>query len=163
MNNMTSTTSISKHTVSIMNEDERYRTSTQYRLWSYTPGALASLRSTTNRLATERVKAAIERARASRATSASASADTSEAEQNGTNNRAASAVPEGEVNCLTPEEELKLVVFYCRQTIQLGDHLKVPTDVKVTPPSLQSLRCITNITRQQQSNTSNASTSATLS
>lgn len=32
---------------------------------------------------------------------------------------------------MTVEEELKLVAFYCRQTIQLGDHLKVPTDVKV--------------------------------
>ena len=39
------------------------------------------------------------------------------------------------MDCLTVEEELKLVAFYCRQTIQLGDHLKVPTDVKVcTPP-----------------------------
>jgi cyclin H len=27
---------------------------------------------------------------------------------------------------------LKLVAFYCRQTLQLGEHLKVPTDVKVT-------------------------------
>lgn len=52
--------------------------------------------------------------------------DTSEAE----NGRSVSAVPE-EVDCLTVEEELKLVAFYCRQTIQLGDHLKVPTDVKV--------------------------------
>lgn len=34
---------------------------------------------------------------------------------------------------MTVEEELKLVAFYCRQTIQLGDHLKVPTDVKVHP------------------------------
>ena len=43
-------------------------------------------------------------------------------------------MPEGEVDCLTVEEELKLVAFYCRQTIQLGDHLKVPTDVKVGYP-----------------------------
>lgn len=56
------------------------------------------------------------------------SAEASETE-NGS--RAVSALPEGEVDCLTVEEELKLVAFYCRQTIQLGDHLKVPTDVKV--------------------------------
>jgi len=43
-----------------------------------------------------------------------------------------SAIPEGEVDCLTVEEELKLVAHYCKQTIQLGDHLKVPTDVKVS-------------------------------
>jgi cyclin H len=29
------------------------------------------------------------------------------------------------------DEELKLVAWYCRQTLSLGDHLKVPTDVKV--------------------------------
>jgi cyclin H len=116
--------------ITTMNEDERYRTSTQYRLWSYTPELLAELRATTNRVAAERVKAAIQRARASRATSTSG--DTSEPEQNGASSRAASIDPNGEVNCLTVEEELKLVAFYCRQTLQLGDHLKVPTDVKVS-------------------------------
>lgn len=119
-----------------MNEDQRYRTSTQYRLWSYTPESLAALRSTTNQVAAERVKAAIQRARASRATSTSASGDTSEAEQNGQNSRAVSIDPGTEVNCLTVEEELKLVTFYCRQTLDLGDHLKVPTDVKVCLPAL---------------------------
>jgi cyclin H len=112
-----------------MNEDERYRTSTQYRLWSYTPEALAILRATTNRVATARVKAAVQRVRASRAASA-VSTDTSEAE-NGTGSRALSLVPDGEVDCLMVEEELKLVAFYCRQTLQLGDHLSLPTDVKV--------------------------------
>jgi len=107
-----------------MLEDERYRISTQYRLWSYTPSSLLNLRSTTNRTAADRVREAVRRVREARALS---SADTSEAE----NGRSASAIPEGEVDCLTVEEELKLVEFYCRQTLQLGDHLKVPTDVKV--------------------------------
>ncbi|PVH87014.1 cyclin-like protein [Cadophora sp. DSE1049] len=82
-----------------MSEDKRYRTSTQYRLWSYTPQSLLALRSSTNRIAADRVREAVRR---------------------------------GEVDCLTVEEELKLVAFYCRQTLQLGDHLKVPTDVKAT-------------------------------
>jgi cyclin H len=107
-----------------MSEDERYRTSTQYRLWSYSPDSLLDLRSTTNRIAAERVREAVRRVREARALS---SADTSEVE----NGRPTSAIPEGEVDCLTVDEELKLVAFYCRQTIQLGDHLKVPTDVKV--------------------------------
>ncbi|KAH7418410.1 cyclin-like protein [Cadophora sp. MPI-SDFR-AT-0126] len=106
-----------------MSEDERYRTSTQYRLWSYTPQALLALRSSTNRIAAERVREAVRRVREARNVS---SADTSEAE-NG-----AATLPDGEVDCLTVEEELKLVAFYCRQTLQLGDHLKVPTDVKAT-------------------------------
>lgn len=110
-----------------MSEDERYRTSTQYRLWSYTPESLLALRSTTNRIAADRVREAVRRVRDNRVTS---SGDTSEAE-NG------AGIPEGEVDCLTVDEELKLVVFYCRQTIQLGDHLKVPTDVKV--PSFPTL------------------------
>jgi len=107
-----------------MSEDERYRTSTQYRLWSYTPDSLLALRSTTNRIAADRVREAVRRAREARALS---SADTSEAE----NERATSAIPEREVDCLTVDEELKLVAWYCRQTLSLGDHLKVPTDVKV--------------------------------
>lgn len=109
----------------IMFEDERYRTSTQYRLWSYTPHALLALRTTTNQIAADRVREAVRRIREARNIS---SADTSEAE-NG--KPAPAAIPDGEVDCLTVEEELKLVAFYCRQTIQLGDHLKVPTDVKV--------------------------------
>ncbi|KAH8815567.1 cyclin-like protein [Xylogone sp. PMI_703] len=108
-----------------MTEDERYRTSTQYRLWSYTPASLAALRETTNRIAADRVREAVLRVRQSRAAS---STDTSEAE----GSRSVSAIPEGDVDCLTVEEELKLLAFYCRQTLQLGDHLKVPTDVKAT-------------------------------
>jgi len=106
-----------------MSEDERYRTSTQYRLWSYTPQSLLAQRSSTNRIAADRVREAVRRARQAQNVS---SADTSEAE-NGV-----AGMPEGEVDCLTVDEELKLVAFYCRQTLQLGDHLKVPTDVKAT-------------------------------
>jgi cyclin H len=115
-------------------EDERYRTSTQYRLWSYTPSSLLALRTTTNRLAADRVREAVRRLRESRAVS---SAETSDAERD----RSVSVVPEGEVDCLTVEEELKLVAFYCRQTSQLGDHLKFPSEVKVLP-FLPSIRYI---------------------
>jgi cyclin H len=106
-------------------EDERYRTSTQYRLWSYTPAALRSLRTTTNSNAATQVREAVRRAREAHALSSN---DNSEGE----NSRSASAaLPEGEVDCLTVDEELKLLDFYCRQTLQLGDHLEVPLDVKV--------------------------------
>ncbi|CZS99759.1 related to cyclin mcs2 [Rhynchosporium agropyri] len=105
-----------------MSEDERYRTSTQYRLWSYTPQSLFALRSSTNQIAADRVREAVRRAREARSNASSADAS----------DFASLPVSEGEVDCLTVEEELKLVAFYCRQTIQLGDHLKVPTDVKAT-------------------------------
>jgi cyclin H len=130
-----------------MSEDERYRTSTQFRLWSFTPSSLHAIRETTNLNAANRVRAAVQRLREARAAS---SAETSEAE----NGRAVSAVPEGEVDCLTVEEELKLVAFYCRQTIQLGDHLKVPTDVKVCAiPFLMLILELINIICVGNSNT----------
>ncbi|TGO62788.1 hypothetical protein BCON_0017g00290 [Botryotinia convoluta] len=107
-------------------EDARYRTSTQYRHWSYTPSALRSLRESTNALATTQVRDAVRRAREARATSSN---DSSEAE----NSRSAStALPGGDVDCLTVDEELKLLDYYCRQTLQLGDHLGVPIEVKAT-------------------------------
>ncbi|TGO89299.1 hypothetical protein BPOR_0115g00040 [Botrytis porri] len=107
-------------------EDARYRTSTQYRHWSYTPSALRSLRESTNALATTQVRDAVRRAREARAASSN---DNSEAE----NSRSAStAAPDGDVDCLTVDEELKLLDYYCRQTLQLGDHLGVPIEVKAT-------------------------------
>ena len=115
----------------MLSEDERYRTSSQYRLWSYTPSSLLALRKTTNRNAADRVHEAVRRVREARAVS---SAETSDVERD----RSVSAVPEGDVDCLTAEEELKLVVFYCRQTAQLGDHLKFTTDVKVSRNTIQS-------------------------
>jgi len=107
-----------------MSEDERYRTSTQYRLWSFSPSSLLALRTKTNQTAATRVREAVQRLRESRVLS---SADTSETEVG----RANSAVPEGDVDCLTVEEELKLLDYYSRRTIALGDHLKVSTEVKV--------------------------------
>lgn len=110
-----------------MTEDERYRQSTQYRLWSYTHSSLQSLRTQTNAHAAQRVQAAVTRARAQRA--AISSADTSETDNN---TRPASALPEGEVQCLTPEEEVRLLWYYCGRTLAMGDHLNLPTEVKVS-------------------------------
>lgn len=115
---------------SAMSEDERYRTSTQYRFWSYGPESLAKLRATTNELAAKRVKEAISRARESANPTAPSSAETSEAEANGELKQKALASG-AEVECLTVEEELELITFYCRQTIDLGTHLNVTTEVKV--------------------------------
>lgn len=111
-----------------MNEDERYRTSSQYRLWSYSPESLASLRETTNELAATRVREAISRSKAN--STAPSSADTSEAETKGGLQKRLTQ-GSAEVECLTAEEELKLLTFYCGQTIEFGNHLKVPTEVKV--------------------------------
>lgn len=109
-----------------MNEDERYRTSTQFKLWSYTPESLAAQRASTNKLAAERVKAAVHRLRAAKAAEANI-----EGEQNATESRPAGVAPEAEINCLAPEEELKLMAFYLKNILDLADFLTLPTEVKV--------------------------------
>ncbi len=139
-----------------MTEDEIYRTSTQYRLWSFTPESLASLRSTTNATAADGVKAAI------RALDA-AKAESNLAENGGKDGAPASERGEiREVDCLTVEEEQKLVGFYCMKTIEFADFCEFPTNVKVSSRSPFCLSCgrLMNAysARQQQSNSSNDST-----
>ena len=46
-------------TITVLSEDDLYRRSTQYRLWTFTPETLAALRATANAQATSAVKAAI--------------------------------------------------------------------------------------------------------
>ncbi|TQS35018.1 hypothetical protein Golomagni_04576 [Golovinomyces magnicellulatus] len=107
----------------ISSEDERYRTSTQYRLWSFSPKTLLELRQTTNKTAADRVREAVRRAREAR---------NSLIDSNISSKQSGNNVSDEEFDFLTVEEELKLLVFYCRQTIQLGDHLGLPSDVKAT-------------------------------
>ena len=98
-----------------LSEDEIYRSSTQYRFWSYTPESLASLRSTTNSIAAAHVKDAIARRHAKAQNTGAESATT--------------ATPT--VDCLTVDEELKLVLYYCSTALQLADFCDFPTHVKV--------------------------------
>jgi len=116
-----------------MTEDEIYRTSTQYRLWSFTPESLASLRSTTNATAADGVRAAIRALNAGKV------------ESNLAENGGEDSIPAGgrgeirEVDCLTVEEEQKLVGFYCMKTIEFTDFCEFPTNVKVFSRSPFSL------------------------
>lgn len=115
---------------SVMIEDEIYRSSTQFRLWSFTQDSLASLRSSTNALASDRVRAALRRARQTRQSATPSTAGTptpSDAETK------PEGGPEKEIECLTPQEELELVVYYCEKTLELGETYKppLPTIVRV--------------------------------
>jgi len=124
-----------------LTEDELYRSSTQYRLWSFTPDKLSSLRANTNALAAEHVKAAIKRHRHAKShvsvdVSATTSAATSDAENNAVSNGPGGPVrspPTGEVDCLTAEEEKKLIDFYCTSCLQmsLGEPFGLPIHVVV--------------------------------
>lgn len=108
----------------MMTEDDIYRTSTQYRIWSFTPESLESLRTTTNASAAEQVRAAI---RASDAANANAK---------GTQNGSETAGGAGghiarEVDCLTVEEERTLVKYYCIKAIEFADYYQLATNIKV--------------------------------
>lgn len=122
-----------------MLEDEIYRTSTQYRLWSFTEDSLKSIRANTNALASERVRAAIKRAREARKsgntgdTPAVASGGQSGVSTPNPDEDKLKNGEEKEIECLTPEEELELVQYYCEKALQLGDVYKppLPTIVRV--------------------------------
>ena len=66
-----------------------------------------------------------------------------------------------EVDCLTVEEELKLVGFYCVKTMQFADFCEFPTNVKVRTFSTLILEVLeahsSRHDRPQLSNISNAS------
>ena len=111
-----------------MIEDEFYRTSSQYRMWSFTEDSLRSLRVTTNALASDRVRAAIRRARDGQQTANSATST-----PNLTGSDTDTKRDETSVDCLTPEEEEDLVRYYCEQTVELGERYEppLPTIVRV--------------------------------
>ncbi|MCJ1392531.1 hypothetical protein MMC18_005399 [Xylographa bjoerkii] len=103
-----------------MTEDEIFRTTTQYRLWSYTQETLAGLRVSTNSRAAARVRDALRRIRSQKESSAV------QHEENGQRESVS------QVNCLTVEEEQKLVGFYCVKAMEFADFCEFPTNVKAT-------------------------------
>ena len=118
-----------------MLEDEAYRTSTQYRLWSFTHSQLAEHRRQTNHLAADKVRAQFRRSRQQHV-------------RNGTSNGQQDTAPpveesanelEIEQAILTPEDELKLVNWGVRKVqdiaeilLHKGQRMRVPTNVVVS-------------------------------
>lgn len=105
-----------------MFEDDIYRTSSQYKLWSFTEASLRSLRENTNAVASQRVRAALRRAREARQSANPSAAGTATA---GTTADGKGA-DENVIDCLTPEEETELVKFYCEKAVELADTYKPP-------------------------------------
>jgi cyclin H len=98
-----------------MIEDDIYRTSTQYRYWSFTPAQLSHLRQTTNDLASARVRHALARAHGP-------SSNTS-------------------IETLTVSEELAIIAWGCEKILEIGASIKpveVPMDIRCT--AIQYLR-----------------------
>ena len=113
-----------------MNEDELYRTSSQYRFWSFSPEKLAALRHNTNAFAVDQVKDAIRRYRAREMQKLNGP---SNGEANGASKE---ATLEDEVDCLTAAEEKTIVDVYCAQCLKAGleDPFRLPLTVVVSLP-----------------------------
>jgi cyclin H len=99
-----------------MIEDDFYRASTQYRHWSFTRAQLAEQRKTTNELAATRVRAAFQRAQATAGGDAKADDEDSD---------------DAEIDTLTAEEELKIIEWGSSMIVQMGELLRVPSELHV--------------------------------
>ncbi|KAL7270635.1 hypothetical protein RUND412_006653 [Rhizina undulata] len=103
-------------------EESTYLTSTQHRLFTYTPSKLSALRMQTNLTASQKITSSILSARA--AAAAAVAKDSSDS--NGEDKK------DVEIETLTASEELKLISYYCIQCLQLSDHFQFPSNVKAT-------------------------------
>lgn len=109
-----------------MIEDDIYRSSTQYRYWSYTHEALASLRQSTNELASERVRAAFGRIRNSKKTQHGQEPEHKTGEEN-----TEAQWPGKDIETLTVEEELKVVHWGCTKIIETGKVMNPPIPMEI--------------------------------
>ena len=109
-----------------MIEDEIYRTSSQYRYWSYTRTSLAELRRTTNQLASDRVRAAVRRSRLAKSGCKGAEEGHSDGNE---------ASTDAEIDTLTVDEELKIVRWGCSKIVEMGEVMtpRIPMNIVVRP------------------------------
>ncbi|KAJ5743055.1 hypothetical protein N7533_010157 [Penicillium manginii] len=119
-----------------MIEDDIYRTSSQFRLWSYTEQSLQSVRATTNAVASDRVRTALRRTREAQQ-SATPSATGTPQPASDAESKTSDEKP---IDCLTPEEELVFVRYYCESLLELGDEYKPPLPTTVRATAIQYLR-----------------------
>ncbi len=101
-------------------EDARYRQSTQYRLWSFSPVQLATMRSKTNELAKRNISVRL----ASGNSAPTSSSNTPDPE----GGAPASSAPE----FLTPAEEDLLLRYYTGEVLRAGEFSNLLTEVKST-------------------------------
>lgn len=117
-------------------EDERYRQSTQFKLWSFSPSQLADLRAKTNSLAKQNIAERL----LSSSSSASASANPS-GSSTPIPSSASAAVPLPPdltdnkpplPDFLTPAEEEQLLRFYTVETLRAAEFCGLPTEIRAT-------------------------------
>ncbi|CCC09029.1 hypothetical protein SMACR_03142 [Sordaria macrospora] len=113
-------------------EDARYRETSQFEAWSFSPAQLAAMREKTNALARRRIAERMLASALNPPTSNNTShANTPDPSGNGTpnpNENGAPTLPD----FLKPEEEALLVSFYVSELLRAADHLGVPDEVRAT-------------------------------
>lgn len=120
-------------------EDERYRTSTQFKLWSYSPGQIAELRLKTNSLARQNIAERLSSSSVPVSTTASANpsgantpnpstAPADVASDLAPTSSSATSLPE----FLTPAEEEQLLRYYTVQTLRAAEFCSLPTEIRAT-------------------------------
>jgi cyclin H len=117
----------------MMIEDDIYRSSTQFRLWSFTRDSIQALRANTNNLAAERIRATHRRAREAVRSTTPSTVEASTPNPSDAEGGKPDVITGKDVACLTPEEELEFVGYYCEQTLELGETYDppLPTTVRV--------------------------------
>ncbi|RLV92140.1 Cyclin CCL1 [Spathaspora sp. JA1] len=111
-----------KHTIS---NDDLYRKSTQFELWSFTPEKLAEIKRKTNeqgrKSAQEKFDQAYSQAKLTNPTVFNSDEEL--------------LLPENMINLLTVDEETKYLDFYSNNIIKTCNFFKMPTQVKLTAAS----------------------------
>ena len=135
-------------------EDDRYRQSTQFRLWSFSPAQLAELRAKTNSLARQNISERLASSTASSSTVASANPSGSNTPIPGQNTptpatdptqvSAASAPADAPTEStssinkpplpdfLTPADEEQLLRYYTVQSLSAAEFCQLPTEIRAT-------------------------------
>lgn len=111
-----------------MLEDDDYRSSSQYRLWSFTAEQLRERREETNRFASERVRQAYSRARESHA--------------NGNDSTTGVDTPpiSDNIDTLTVDEELRIVQWGCEKISEMRGVLDPSPSSEIVATAIQYLR-----------------------
>ena len=106
-----------------MIEDDIYRSSTQYRRWSFTADQLATQRKEANEYAAAKVCAAFQRVKTTNGTAKS---------WTGNDEAGGRADSQQDVDTLTVEEELKIVEWGCGKIQEMGTALRLPKSLIVS-------------------------------
>lgn len=125
-----------RYTVTMATEDARYRQTSQFQLWSFSPTQLASMREKTNAAARTRIAERL----SSLPNSTNTSAPTSSANTPDPDGTSTPALPA----FLTAPEEAQLVTFFTSELLRAGDHAEMTDDIKATAAAFFRRFYVTN-------------------